>query len=96
MDGNPIYRSTPTSLYGEKMNWKIIIKPINVGWLTLKPKATNSSLRPIRTANREKHRKEFIWKKEQSQKMLIAYKLTFECLYLIVSNQVVVLFKCRH
>lgn len=42
------------------MNWKIIIKPINVGWLSLKPKATNSSLRPIRTANREKHRKEFI------------------------------------
>jgi len=51
---------TLTSLYGEKMNWKIIIKPINVGWLSLKPKATNSSLRPIRRANREKHKKEFI------------------------------------
>lgn len=52
-----------TSLYGEKMNWKIIIKPINVGWVSLKPKATNSSLRPISRANREKHKKEFICKK---------------------------------
>lgn len=61
-----------TSLYGEKMNWKIIIKPIRVGWLSLKPKATNSSLRPIRTANREKHRKEFICRNKSSQ-MLIAF-----------------------
>lgn len=45
------------------MNWKIIIKPIKVGWLSSKPKATNNSLRPIRTANREKHKKEFICRK---------------------------------
>lgn len=56
---------TFTSLYGEKMNWKIIIKPINVGWVSSKPKATNSSLRPIKTANREKHKKEFICRKTQ-------------------------------
>lgn len=42
------------------MNWKIIIKPISVGWLSVKPKATNNSFRPIRRANKEKHRKEFI------------------------------------
>lgn len=54
--------STFTSLYGEKMNWKIIINPISVGWESLKPKATNSSFRPINAAKREKHKKEFIWK----------------------------------
>lgn len=47
------------------MNWKMIIKPINVGWASLKPKATNSSLRPIKTANREKHKKEFICRETQ-------------------------------
>lgn len=42
------------------MNWKMIIKPINVGWLSWKPKARNSSFRPIKIAKRKKHRKEFI------------------------------------
>lgn len=56
------------------MNWKIIIKPINVGWLSVKPKATKSSLRPIRTANKEKHRKEFICKKKSQ------FSSTSECM----------------
>lgn len=67
---------TFTSLYGEKMNWKIIINPISVGWESLKPKATNSSLRPINAAKREKHKKEFIWKQKTlvSRKTLKKYK----------------------
>ena len=62
-----------TSLYGEKMNWKMIIKPISVGWLSLKPKARNSSLRPIRTAKRKKHRKEFICRRETDIALINLY-----------------------
>lgn len=67
--------STFTSLYGEKMNWKIIINPISVGWESLKPNATNSSLRPINAAKREKHKKEFIWK----QKTIVSRKTLNKC-----------------
>lgn len=63
------------------MNWKIIIKPINVGWLSLNSKATNSSFRPIKTANNEKHKKEFICRKKKNHlqfaHILFLSKLTF-------------------
>lgn len=57
------------------MNWKIIIKPINVGWLSLNSKATNSSLRPIKTANNEKHKKEFICRKKKKSDSICTYSL---------------------